>query len=246
MNYSEICNEIDDLCDSSATSFPLATKLRRVNSALEEVVGDIISAQGDFQFDDSNYTDLPIGIGDLVNGQKDYSFDPSVIDVVGVSIMDANGKYQAILPIDQRDMTQNQGNVSGQRVQSSSQRVDPSQFYSTPGTPIWYDKNGASIYLYPTPITGSVTLTAGLKVFFQRTASLFVIGDTIKAPGFISTYHRVLPLMASLSYCRKYHTDRVPSMMQEITELKARMLERYSKRSKDEVRRISVRQESNR
>jgi hypothetical protein len=244
MNYSDIKLEIDDICDSTDTSFPVATKLRRVNSALEEIVGEIIEVNGDFQFDDSNFTDLPEGKATLVNGQKDYSFDVTFLDILGVSVKDTNGVYQALLPIDQRDMTQNMGNVSGIRVTTSTQRVDPTQFYPTNGMPIFYDKKGGSVYLYPTPATGSVTLVDGLKVFFQRTAHLFELADTTAVPGFISTYHRIIPLMASLSYNRKYHADRVPAMLVEIQDLKRALLERYAKRSKDEVKRFGVRQES--
>ena len=227
MNYQNICNEIDDICDSNDTSFPVATKLRRVNSALEEIVGNIIEVNGDFQFDDSNYTDLPEGKADLVNGQKDYSFAVTFLDILGVSVMDAQGKYQKLKPIDQRDM-----------------EVDTSQFQSTNGMPVYYDKKGASVYLYPTPATGSVTLTEGLKVFFQRTAHLFELSDTTAVPGFTSTYHRILPLMASLSYNRKYHPDRVPSMLAEISELKTALISHYSKRSKDERPKLGIRQES--
>jgi hypothetical protein len=227
MNYSEIKLEIDDICDSTDTSFPVATKLRRVNSALEEIVGEIIEVNGDFQFDDSNFTDLPEGVADLVSGQQDFSFDVTFLDIIGVSVKDLSGNYQKLKPIDQRDMD-----------------VDPSQFNSTPGMPVYYDKKGGSVYFYPKPLTGQVTLSEGLKVFFQRTAHLFELADTTAVPGFISTYHRILPLKASLSYNRKYHADRVPSMLSEIAELKAGLLSRYSKRAKDERPRLGIRQES--
>jgi hypothetical protein len=225
--YSDLKLILDDECDSNDTSYPVATKLRNINSALEEIVGEIIECNGDFQFDDSNFTDLPEGTATLVNGQQNYSYDVTFLDIVGVSVMDAQGKYQKLIPIDQREMG-----------------ADPSQFQSTNGMPVYYDKKGGSVYLYPAPATGSVTMTEGLKVFFQRTAHLFELADTTAVPGFISTYHRILPLMASLPYNRKYHPDRVNSTLVEIQELRTKLLSRYSKRSKDERPRLGIRQES--
>lgn len=230
MNIADINTFTRFLCSATSSDYTDAQLLIAVNNAYERVVGKLIGVNGDFQFDDSNFTTTPVGIGNLVSAQKDYAFDSSLLDILGVSVMDANGKYQKLEPIDQRDMG-----------------VDPSQFESTSGMPKYYDKNGTSIYLYPTPVTGSVTLTSGLKVFFQRTADKFTsaqVNTGTKEPGFMSTYHEILCYMAAIPYCMAYKKDRVAGYQTEVLRIEGDMLSRYARRSKDEPMRLSIKQES--
>ena len=51
------------------------------------------------------------------------------------------------------------------------------------------------IVLYPAPATANVTLTAGLKVFYLRTADIFTSAQVTtgtKEPGFPSPWHDLL------------------------------------------------------
>ena len=73
-----ICAEIDRLCDSNDTSYTRLAKTSRVNNSLEELVGEIINADGTWQYDDTNYTTTPFGTGTLVSGQISYSFMPNI------------------------------------------------------------------------------------------------------------------------------------------------------------------------
>ena len=57
MNIANINTEIRDLTDSNSTSLTDATLLRRVNTAYETVISWIITADGTWQFDDTNFTD---------------------------------------------------------------------------------------------------------------------------------------------------------------------------------------------
>src|SRR3990167_6102501 len=100
MTITELNAEIRSLCDATTTSLTADTLLRRVNSALEELVGDIINADGTWQFDDTNYTDLPIGTGDLVASQSIYSFSSEYLDTEEIDIKDVNGTYRKIKPLD--------------------------------------------------------------------------------------------------------------------------------------------------
>src|SRR5206468_3441721 len=128
-----------------------------------------------WQFDDDNYTTLPEGTTNLVSGQSDYSFAATFLDVDWVKVKDAGGNWQMLDPIDQSQVDQALEN-----------------YLITNGMPEMYDKVGDSVRLYPAPATASVTLTAGLKIGFKRTGSLFAATDTTKVPGFASPYHVIL------------------------------------------------------
>jgi len=217
--YLGICQEIDQLCDTDTTSYPVAHKTRRVNSALEQVVGWILEADGTWQFDDSNNTDLPIGTQTLVAAQKAYTFNDKFLALISVEVKDASGNWSILSPIDQREF-------------------DPSlpldEAFETDGLPIYYDKvSDDTIKLYPGPATASCTLTSGLKVRFKRTAHLFTASDTTAVPGFQSPYHVILAYMASIPYCMTYKPNRVPLYEKKVDELKKGLIKAYSLRQKD-------------
>jgi len=220
-NNSGICQEIDALCDSTSTSYPLKDKTRRVNAALEQVIGWLINADGTAQFDDTNYGNLPIGTYTMVEGQSAYSFNDKFLQLMEVQIKNADGIWEIIEPIDQKEYSD----------------VSPLyEDFKTADRPIYYDKiSDDTIKLYPPPTATSVTLTSGLKICFKRTASLFAAdgSDTTAGPGFASPYHIILPYMAALPYCMTYKKDRVSLYELKIKQLKDELINHYSQREKD-------------
>ena len=228
MTIEDIEAEARSLCDANTTSYSAADMLRRVNNAYEQVVGWLINADGKWQFDDTNYGDFPIGTFTLVNSQGKYSFNDKFLQIMDVQILDVNGKYRIIQPIDQKDL-------------------DPVIPYELPlrerfavdGFPIFYDKlSSDTIELLPAPDNGvTVTLAAGLRIYFKRTANLFTSAEVTtgtKVPGFDSTFHVILSYMAAVPFCMSYKKDRVGLYQSEVLRLKTEILEQYTKRSKDE------------
>ena len=227
MLWSEINTIVTDLTDADTTAFPTATRLIYANTSQAEVAGDIIGVDVDWNYDDTNYTDFPIGTTTLVNGQQDYSFNDSFLSIEGVSVMNSSGIYKKLKPFDKQELD-----------------VDPDEYKKTDGMPTHYDKQGRSVFLYPAPATASVTLDKGLKVFYKRqTKDITSFGST--SPGFISTEHMIIAYKIALPYCVKYKKDRVPSYENKIQEHRAKILAHYSTRSKDKTRRLSNKQESN-
>lgn len=224
MNIADIQAETRLLCDADSTSYPDAALLRRENAAYEEIVGKIIGADGTWQFDDTNFTTLPIGTTTLVNSQQDYSFDTTFLDIERVEVLDNRGTWHLLKPLDKADTDE-----------------ALTEFYKTDGLPLYYDKNGSSIMLYPAPDNGvSVTLASGLKVYFQRTASIFTSAEVTtgtKVPGFASPYHVILCYMAAIPYCMSYKKDRVALYQNKVMDLERQLLKHYARREKD-VRKI--------
>lgn len=233
MNIADIFAEARDLADATITSCTNATLLRRVNLAAEDLTAQIIGADGFWQFDDTNFTDLPIGVTTMVDGQHDYAFTAAHLNVLRMEILLADGiTWQKIYPI---DISQIHGAVE--------------QYKNVSGIPIKYDKQGGSVFLYPAPKAGSVTLIGGLKIYFQRTSYQFTSGDlatgTIQ-PGFASPFHLLLSYKAILPYAQKYKKDRVPMIMSYIQANEVKMLTFYSKRVKDEKQKITTKRVSGR
>lgn len=218
-NNLDICSEIDSLCDTDSTSYPTKHKTRRVNAALEQVIGWLINADGTWQFDDSNYTDLPIGTQTLVASQSAYTFNDKFLQIEEVQIKDAGGDYNIIKQIDQKEF---------------SDDIPLDEAFETDGLPIYYDLTSEdTIKLYPAPSATDVTLVNGLKVRFKRTAHLFTVDDTTAVPGFASPYHVILAYMAAIPYCMTYKKDRVALYEQKVAQLKDELIKHYSRREKD-------------
>lgn len=218
------------LCDADTSSYTAANLLITINQAYERVVSKLLLADGRWQFDDNNFTTFPIATTTLVNSQPDYTFDNTYLRILRVEVMDKDGNYYLIDPIDLHD-------IGG---------IATTEYFETDGRPIYYDKQGASLVLYPAPDNGvSVTLASGLKVYFQRTADVFTSAQVTigtKQPGFASPFHHILAYMAAVPYCIKYKPERLPAIYKEITDVmgdeatgRQGSLERfYSKRQKDE------------
>lgn len=185
MTIDQIRQDIRDITNTDTNSYSDAKLIANVNRHYENVLNLILQYDYNWIFDDSNYTDFPIGTTTLVNGQQDYNIVSSTfLKILRVEVLDNNGKYQLIEPFDENNIQQSLTEYSG-----------------TNGLPKTYQKLGDSILLYPTPATGSVTLAAGLKVYYQRVPSYFLTSDTTKTPGFNPLYHRILSYGASLDYC---------------------------------------------
>jgi len=211
---SGLCQEVDGICGTNTTSYPLVDKARRANMALSRFVGLVLSSDNRWQFDDTNYTDLPIGTTNLVSGQGDYSLATSMLKILKVEMLDSNGDLTTLQPIDITDQS------------------EPLESIGTSGTPKYYDKHATSVILYPTPNYNS---TNGLKVYYQRDASYFVSTDTTKKAGIPSIFHEYIALKMAEPYIRDKSKDNYVSIRNEITKYEEeRIPEFYAKRNKDE------------
>ena len=226
MTISDILAEARSLTDTDSTSYPNAVLLRRCNNAYEEIVGKLIARNSRWQFDDSNYTSFPIGYTTLVAGQQDYTFDTAHLIIERVQVKDSSGIWQLLRPINMQDIG-----------------MPREEYQKTNGLPMEYDKSGSSILLFPAPSAATTTLTAGMRVYFQRTASIFTSDEVTtgtKVPGFASPYHILLAYKAAIPYCLSYKKDRVPLLMAEAKRLEDELMAFEASKDKDDIVRLST------
>lgn len=206
----------------------LATFTRYINEALNRVINLIMTADGRWQFDDTNNTDFPIATTNLAttlgSEQQDYTFDITMLRILRAEVLDNTGAWRKLTPIDQSDIYD----------QSLT------DFLKTPGLPVYYDKQGSSILLYPKPLATSVTSTAGLKVWFQRPPSYFSVSDTTKVPGFNSMYHRLVALIASRDYAMFKQLSVAKAISDKVVQDEDSLIENYTLRNKDEHIKLTV------
>lgn len=175
-----------------------------------------MSVDGRWQFDDTNYTDLPIGQTNIVSGQKDYTLDVEFLDIVKVVATDSAGNKYVLDPFDINDPT---GTLYLEQLSTST------------GTPTHYDKTGPMLNLYPTP---NYSYTNGLTVHYRRKPSYFAYMDTTKAVGVPATFHRYLSLEATRDYAISKQLTNKNDIDVQVKEMVDTLEGWYSARSKDE------------
>lgn len=203
--YGDISNNTSRLQDFTV----------RLNRAYDKVSTLIMSADGKWQWDDTNYTDLPIGSTALVANQRDYTMDVEYLDILKVAILDSAGNKKELYPYGLND------NVG---------ELELSDLPVTTGIPHSYRKTGRSFMLYPVP---NYSYAGGLIVYYQRKPSYFVSSDTTKSAGIPIHFHRLLALEACLDYAISKGLANKNDLAVQVREMEEAIVDHYSKRAKD-------------
>lgn len=199
-NKAGLIQDVDFLCGTNSASFPVVDKTRCINIAYHDVSRMIWDCSGDWEYDDSNKTDLPIATTLLVDAQQDYELPSTAQRVERMEVLDSGGDYQKLKPIDKSDVN-----------------VGLTEYQETDGLPRYYDLIGRSVFLYPAPASGSVTVSAGLKIHFDRDVTEFATSATTTVPGFATQFHRILSVATALDF------ERDPSQRAFLVQLKDRL-----------------------
>jgi hypothetical protein len=225
-----IIEDIDYLIGTNSSSYTIEDKTRNINRKYDEVVSLILQSDATWKWDDTNNGAQPATSITMTGGTNAVAIpDTTYLTISRVEIKDINGNYVLLTPIQDREILQAK-----------------SEFFKTDGMPIYYEKNGAFLNLYPAPASGSVTLTNGLLVYYQRNASYFATSDTTKVPGFAAPYHRLLSYGAALDFAIANSLNgKINILSPLIQKMEQGLVEFYSNRSKDEKVRFNVRREVN-
>jgi len=214
MYYYELEDDIDFLCGSTSASYPTADKLRNVNIAYQDIARLIWSSTGEWSYDDSNATDLPIAATNLVHNQQDYALPSTAQRIQRVEVKDIGGDYRKLDQIDIQDVA-----------------IAMPEFQETAGLPIYYDLIGNSIMLYPIPSSAYTTLTSGMQVYFDRTITELT-GGSAQIPGFATPFHRILSYAAALDFTT--NPQQRQFLMTQRQKLEQGLINFYAKRNIEE------------
>jgi hypothetical protein len=213
---SGLVEDIDFGLNTDSTSYPLVDKARNINAWFDRVVSLILRSDTSWEWDDVNHTDRPIATCNLVSAQQDYTVDGlTFLKIMRVEVQDSNGNWTQLDPI----------------TQDMEKGTALTEFEKTNSVPLYYDKMGDSLDLYPAP---NYSKTNALKVYYQREPSYFASNDTTKEPGFASLFHRILSYGAQLDYCMANNLNgRIGLLQPRITQIENEIIEFYTSRDRD-------------
>ena len=211
---------------TDTTSFPSTDWIRSAKAYTVKVGYLAWQNVAGWDFDDSNYTSLPIATADLVNSQQNYALPSNIFDVQRVEVMDNSGDYVLLNRMDKAE-------VKDQAL---------SEYYKTDGLPKYYDLVGNSLLLYPKPSSSNVTLTSGLKLYFSRdvTSPTMTTGngafrDITAEPGFQSSFHPYIAAGCAVDYgvSKNYTPEKMANLRVALKEYESGIISYYSKRDRD-------------
>lgn len=199
-----IVHDIDFLCDTDSTSYPLVDKARNANRWLYKAIAWMFESSPLWSWDDSNQTTLPIARTTLVASQQDYSLPSDMLGLQKVTVLNAAGNEIEVYPLGFDEF-------KARTLLATNQT----------GIPSYYCVRGGSILLFPAPDAGvSVTLSNGLRLYVTREADVFTSSDTTQEPGIPEPFHRILSLGASSDFWFKYDPKKSETLLAQVMELK--------------------------
>ena len=224
MTTADIATLTRFLTKTTTTSYTNAQLLLTVNAALERIGGRIITetAGGQWKWGDINFSALPTYTMNLTNSTNEYQIDSltGVLQILGAEVLDQNGIWHLLDPITLEDIR------AGGEAEV--------EFYKTDGRPVVYQKRENMIILHPAPDNGvSVTLTAGLKIFFLRGMSAITDMTSTTAIGFPIPWHDYLAWSAAYDYAVANGFPNVNHFKAEMNEKEEKLLKFIVQRDQD-------------
>lgn len=212
MTISELDSDIDFLCGSTSATYSPTNKRRNMNIAYHDVARIIWESDGGWRYDDSNATTLPEATTTLVHNQRDYTLPTTAFGIHRVEVQDSAGNWLKVEPLDMNEVHTGMAEVAG----------------GSPGMPLYYELVGASVMLYPTPHSASVTTTNGLKIFTNRSVTEIAVTASTTSPGFATPFHRILSYAASIDFTQDEKQRQFLAVQKD--RLEQAMTKFYSKR----------------
>lgn len=207
-----------------------------INSAYNRVTSLILKNQGQWQYDDSNQTDLPVATTALVSGQQDYSLPVTFLTLERVELLPNGGSAGDWVRLKQID----------QQLMKRDRDTSLTAYESTNGQPAEYDLIGNSAFLYP---ASDYSQAASLKFFFSRGPAEFTSAEVstgTKVPGFNSLFHELIPLWVSYNYAVENLQPTANGFLAEIQRKEIELENFYGLRDRDTNRGFIVSTDSNR
>jgi len=203
-----------------------ATRLKQftsfVNNENHKVWHTIFMSNGNWQYDDGNYTDLPQAVTDLVSGTALYAIPSTALTIQRVECKDASGQFYQLTPITTEIL----------------EGIAIDEFMDADSQPMYYRLINGSAEIFP---ASNYASTGGLKVYFDRDSVDFATSDTTKTPGFASPYHEILPLGVAIEWLKikQPQSPTLPQLQADYLKMEDAIKKFYGKRFKDFKPKIS-------
>lgn len=202
------------LTGQNEASLPIEDATRLINFALDRYTYLSILSSGYWQFDDFGNSTFARARRSLISGQSDYTMNADYLTVERVEIQDSDGNWHKLDQFDQNSLNDESLN----------------DYYSTDGTPQFYDIVNNSIVLYPAP---DFTASRALELTYKRPFNHFSSTDTNAEINIPSIHAEYLVLHAiSRSNLRSLDMN-MKAVRQDVADYERMIKDGLSRRDRD-------------
>lgn len=224
MTVDQFRTKIREVTNTTTNDYSDASLIRDLNSELSMIHISILRDRGTLEFDDSNYSDLPVATFTITANTREYKITAdensnAVLTKHKVGVL-YDGEY-----IDIPRVQVGEGSQAGLLTKDSDSKDIPSGYYEI----------GESIVFVDMPKTS----TTG-KVWFDRELDFATTGDTTKVPGVPSMYHNLAAYKTSLNYAIDKNLPNINQINRRVEMEEMRLQEFEESRRGDEATTITV------
>jgi len=197
-------------------------RLVSINKYYDQLHSIILESQDEWDFDDNNSTDLPIGSANLLENIGTYHLPETIYRLNKVEINYGSGFIKAN-PLDL-----NETGLSESEVLSRATVDSP-----------YYRLFGQTIKFYPTPTS---EVTGGLQLYYDRAVAEFTSAEVTtgtKNPGLDRLWHDYIALGASVDGAIKFSLTNLNSLETKLQDMEGRIRKYYGKKTVDRKTRIT-------
>lgn len=182
MTIDQIRTKVREITNTTTNDYSDASLIRDLNNEMSLIQIKVLTDRGVLEFDDSNYSDLPVATFTITSGTSWYKIvadenSNNVLTKHKVAVL-KDGKYH--------DVPRLQVAEGNQEALTTSKTAD---------LPTGYYEIGEAIVFAETPSAS----TTG-KVWFDRDMDFFSTSDTTKAPGIPTAYHQLIAYRTAYNY----------------------------------------------
>ena len=222
MTILDLNSRITFLTGLGTSEYLPADRLISVNTNYDKLHSIILDSQDEWDFDDSNYADLPIATTDLVASTGKYGLPATIYRMNKVEINYGAGMVKAN-PLDLNET-----------LLSDSELLER----ITVSNPKYRVFNG-TIQMYPTP---TADVTGGLQLYFDREVNLFTSAEVTtgtKEPGLDRLWHDYIAIGASFDGAVKFTLNNTATLKTMLDEMESRIRKYYGQRTTDRKFRLT-------
>lgn len=222
MTIDQIRTKVREITNTTTNDYSDASLIRDLNQEMALIQIKVLTDRGVLEFDDSNYSDLPVATFTITAGTAWYKIiddenSNKVLTKHKVAILH-NGSYTDIPRLQVKEGNQDS-------LTSDDTAIVPSGYYEI----------GESIVFAETPSSS----TTG-KVWFDRDMDFFATGDTTKEPGIPTPYHNLIAYRTAYNYALDNNLPNLDRIMQRVNQEEERMSLFEETRRGDESTRVEV------
>jgi hypothetical protein len=213
MTINEIRQKVRELTNTSTSDYSDASLIRDVNSEIASLRINILRDRGALEFDDINYTTLPIGTFSISSDgvcKITEDDDQNVIETIH-KVAFLNGDTYVDVPRE----TLGEGNQD--ILTHSGTRDVPTSYYEVGNSLVFPGISGGTA-----------------KIWFDREHDRITTDDTTKEPGIPVAYHPVLAYRVALNYAVDKGLANENSILRRITIEEDKLAQYEANRRVDE------------